>query len=64
MAAHNDYYFVGESIDDEGIFFEVFDICEKKARKMAKKELETVYGGGHLDIFLSETDDFVCSVEV
>lgn len=64
MVTHNDYYFTGETVDGDFISFEVFDVCEKKARKMARKELETVYGGGHLDAFYSETDEFAFDVEV
>lgn len=60
---HN-LYFVGETIEDE-VFCHELDrpISRLHAEFLAKKMLREM-GGGHIDVFDSETDDFLFDVEV
>ena len=58
------FYFTGETIDGDEIFFETEEpVSQLYAEFLANKELRDL-GGGHIDAFLSETDEFVFDVEV
>lgn len=58
------FYFVGETVEDE-IFCHELDrpMSQLHAELIAKKLLRKL-GGGHLDAFDSDTDDFIFDVEV
>lgn len=58
------FYFTGESIDGDIIAFDTPNaITQLHAEFIAKKALREV-GGGHIDIYFSETDEFAFDVEV
>ena len=58
------FYFTGETIDGDLLELETPNaITEKAAKAMAIAELEE-WGGGHLDAFFAETDEFAFDVEV
>ena len=58
------YYFTGEDVDGDEIFFETFKaVTDKEAQNLAIAELNEV-GGGHIDAWYSETDEFAFDVEV
>lgn len=58
------FYFTGETVDGDLLELETSKaITEKVAKAMAITELEE-WGGGHLDAFFSETDEFAFDVEV
>lgn len=58
------YYFTGETIEGDLIELETADaITEDEAKDYAAKELSFL-GGGHIDAFFTETDEFVFDVEI
>lgn len=58
------YYFTGETIDGDEIYFETSEAITKEfAREWAEKELEYL-NGGHIDVWDTETGDFAFDVEV
>lgn len=58
------YYFTGETVDGEFIDAEPeFAITKKDAYAKAYALLKDL-GGGHLDAWYSETDEFAFDVEV
>lgn len=58
------FYFVGETVEGE-IFSHELDrpMSQLHAELVAKKFLREL-GGGHLDVFDSDTDNFIFDVEV
>lgn len=58
------FYFIGETIDDE-LFYHEPDctMSQLRAEFVAKEKLREL-GGGHVDVFNSDTDEFVFDVEV
>ena len=60
---HN-YYFVGETINDEFFCHELDrPVSRLHAEFLAKKMLREM-DGGHIDVFDSDTDEFIFDVEV
>ena len=60
---HN-YYFVGENVDDEFFCHELDrPVSQLHAELIAKRMLREM-DGGHIDVFDSDTDEFVFDVEV
>lgn len=58
------FYFTGETIDGDEIYFETDEaVSQLYAEFLAKKELRDL-GGGHIDAWFSETDEFAFGVEV
>ena len=58
------YYFTGETVDGDEIYFETFKaITDEEAQNLATADLAEV-GGGHIDAFYAETDEFAFDVEV
>jgi len=58
------FYFVGETIDDE-VFYHELDcaMSQLHAEFVAREKLREL-GGGHVDVFNSDTNEFVFDVEV
>lgn len=58
------FYFIGETIDDE-LFYHEPDcaMSQLHAEFVAKEKLRKL-GGGHVDVFNSDTDEFIFDVEV
>lgn len=58
------FYFTGETVDGDIIEFETSKaVTQLYAELLAKKELREL-GGGHIDAWFSETDEFAFDVEV
>jgi len=58
------FYFTGETIDGDIIEFDTPNaITQLHAELLAKKKLREL-GGGHIDVFFSETDEFAFDVEI
>ena len=58
------YYFTGENIDGDFIEFDtVRAMTDKDAKAFAEGELVEI-GGGHIDAFYAETDEFAFNVEI
>lgn len=58
------YYFTGETVDGDFIDFDTAEaITEAEAKDFAAKELSFL-GGGHLDAYYTETDEFAFDVEI
>ena len=58
------YYFTGETVDGDLIDLETVNaITEADAKDYAAKEL-SYFGGGHIDAFYTETDEFAFDVEI
>lgn len=58
------YYFTGETVEGEFIEFDTAEaLTEAEAKECAAKEL-SFFGGGHLDVFFGETDEFAFDVEI
>lgn len=58
------FYFTGETIDGDLIQFDTEKaITSLHAELLAKKALREL-GGGHIDVWYSETDEFAFDVEV
>ncbi|MBO6261183.1 MAG: hypothetical protein J6N95_01075 [Bacilli bacterium] len=58
------FYFVGETIEDEIFYHEPDHPMSKLHAELAAKKLLRELGGGHLDAFNSDTDEFVFDVEI
>ena len=57
-------YFVGENVDDEFFCHELDrPVSQLHAEFLAKRLLREM-GGGHIDVFDSDTDEFIFDVEV
>lgn len=58
------FYLVGETIEDEHVYAETaLPFTLEGAEVWARLILEDL-GGGHVDVFYSETDEFAFDVEV
>lgn len=58
------FYLVGETIEDEHVYSETaLPFTLEGAEVWARLILEDL-GGGHVDVFYSETDEFAFDVEV
>lgn len=58
------FYFTGETIDGDIIEFSTEKaVTVDYAEALAKRTLRTI-GGGHLDAWYSETDEFAFDVEI
>lgn len=58
------YYFTGETVDGEFVDADPDrPMTKKEAEKYAQQILEDL-GGGHLDAWYSETDEFAFDVEI
>jgi hypothetical protein len=58
------FYFTGETIDGDEIYFETETaVSQLFAEFFAKEELRDL-GGGHIDAWFSETGEFAFDVEV
>lgn len=60
---HN-YYFVGENVNDEFFCHEVDRPVSRLHAEFLAKKLLREMDGGHIDVFDSDTDEFVFDVEV
>lgn len=58
------FYFTGENFDGDYIEFETSEaVTIETAKDICRRELKVV-GGGHIDAWFSETDEFAFEVEV
>ena len=58
------FYFVGETVDDEFFCYEPDKPMSQLHAEFAAKKVLRDFGGGHLDAFDSDTDNFMFDVEV
>ncbi len=59
-----DFYFEGEDLDGNYIYFESDKpMTINQAKKYAKDTLLSTVRNGHIDAFITETDAFVFDVE-
>lgn len=57
-------YFVGETVEDEFFCHELDKPMSRLHAEFVAKKMLREMGGGHIDVFDSETDDFLFDVEV
>lgn len=60
---HN-FYFVGENVEGEIFCHEPDSPMSQLHAELTAKQILREMGGGHLDVFDSDTDEFIFDVEV
>ena len=58
------FYFTGEDIDGNTFFYETEKAITLLHAELEAKKLLREVGGGHIDMWYSETDEFAGDVEV